>query len=325
GDNSREPVRSYLCAAWLRVVSFMKWRSKSLIKFQAASYSLIFASLYSVSGQSSPSPRTGHNAAWDLARGELVVFGGSVGSLPGLLPTDQTWVWNGTWTLKNPVNRPSARTYANMVYDGARQQVVLFGGWDGTTAFNDTWVWDGNEWSERFPTNPPSPRYFHGMAYDATRQEIVLFGGFDSTSHFDDTWVWSGTNWLRRNPVMSPSPRGIRQGMAYDGQEVILFSGEDFGGVAANDTWAWNGTNWNAWNPTTAPLNRYGHALAYDEVRKRITLFGGLGLNDTWVWDGANWAEQTPQQIPPGRLGQTLTFIPTRGALFLFGGDDEFP
>src|SRR5882762_6808608 len=76
GDNSREPVRSYLCAAWLRVVSFMKWRSKSLIKFQVVSYSLIFASLYSARGQSSPSPRSSHSAAWDAARGQVVVFGG---------------------------------------------------------------------------------------------------------------------------------------------------------------------------------------------------------------------------------------------------------
>src|SRR5205823_4135348 len=247
GDNSREPVRSYLCAAWLRVVSFMKWRSKSLIKFQAASYSLIFASLYSVSGQSSPSPRTGHNAAWDLARGELVVFGGSVGSLPGPLPTDQTWVWNGTWTLKNPVNRPSARVYANMAYDEARQRVVLFGGSEDTvTGLNDTWVWDGNEWSSRFATNRPFARLLHGMAYDAARQETVLFGGFDSGNRFDDTWVWNGTNWFNRSPVPSPSPRAIRQGMAYDKQrqEVILFGG-DFGGGSTNDTWAWTGTNWN--------------------------------------------------------------------------------
>ena len=95
-----------------------------MIPFQVALCAFTFAFLVSASAQSSPSPRSAHSAAWDAARGELVVFGG----FAGRLPTDETWVWNGTWTLKNPTNRPPARVYANMVYDEARQQVVLFGG-----------------------------------------------------------------------------------------------------------------------------------------------------------------------------------------------------
>src|SRR6267378_6318170 len=118
GHNSRGPVTWCLFALWLRVVSFMKWRSKPLIKFQVASCAFALASLFSANAQSSPTPRTGHNAAWDAARGELVIFGG----FDGPSPTDETWVWNGTWTLKNPATRPAARVYANMAYDEARQQ-----------------------------------------------------------------------------------------------------------------------------------------------------------------------------------------------------------
>ena len=156
GCNSREPRRSCLCAAWLHVVSFMKWRSKSLIKFQVVSCSLIFASLYSASGQSSPTPRASHSAAWDAARGQVVIFGGS----DGLSPTDETWIWNGLWTLKNPVDRPPPIAFANMAYDQVRQQVVLFGGsQDATSGLLDTWIWDGNVWTGRFATNPPPARF----------------------------------------------------------------------------------------------------------------------------------------------------------------------
>src|SRR6266699_6368748 len=102
----------------------MKRRSKSLIPFQVVSCVFAFAALVSASAQSSPTPRTAHSAAWDAARGQLVVFGG----FDGPSPTDETWVWNGTWTRKNPATRPSPRAYANMVYDEARHQVVLFGG-----------------------------------------------------------------------------------------------------------------------------------------------------------------------------------------------------
>src|SRR5438046_9905626 len=122
------------------------------------------------------------------------------------------------------------------------------------------------------------------MAYDSARQEIVLFGGYDSGNYFNDTWVWTGTNWLSRSPSTSPSATSVRQGMAYDGQrkEGILVGGELSGGEQTNETWTWNGTNWNSRNPTTVPITRFGHALAYDEARKRITLFGGSDLNDTW-------------------------------------------
>ncbi|PYJ93930.1 MAG: hypothetical protein DME23_25600, partial [Verrucomicrobia bacterium] len=285
------------------------------------SCSLIFASLYSASGQSSPMPRASHSAAWDAARGQVVIFGGS----DGLSPTDETWVWNGLWTLKNPVDRPPPIAFANMAYDELRQQIVLFGGsQDATSGLLDTWIWDGNDWTERFATNPPPARFLHGMAYDAARQEIVLFGGYDSGNYFNDTWVWTGTNWLSRSPSTSPSARSVGQGMAYDAQrqEVILFGGKLPGGEQTNDTWSWNGTNWSALSPATAPTIRSGHAVAYDEVRKRITLFGGSSLNDTWVWDGTNWLQRIPQRIPPARNGHTLTSVPPRGSLFLFGGND---
>jgi hypothetical protein len=112
--------------------------------------------------------------------------------------------------------------------------------------------------------------------------------------------------------------------MSYDKQrqEVILFGG-DFGDGSTNDTWAWTGTNWNIRIPATAPASRFGHALAYDEVRNGITLFGGSALNDTWVWEGTNWLQRTPQQVPPPRNGHTLTFVPTTQSLLLFGGGDE--
>src|SRR6266498_3936267 len=193
----------------------MKRRSKSSILFPVTPVVLVLAFLYSASGQPSPTPLSNHSAAWDAARGQLVVFGG----FNGPSPTDETWVWNGTWTRKNPATRPSPRAYANMVYEEARHQVVLFGGTrDGIFGLNDTWVWDGSDWSNWFPGNQPAPRFLHGMAYDAFRQEVVLFGGHDSGIDFDDTWVWNGTNWLNRFPATRPSPRGVAQGMAYDRQ-----------------------------------------------------------------------------------------------------------
>ena len=38
------------------------------------------------------------------------------------------------------------------------------------------------------------------------------------------------------------------------------------------DTWEWDGTDWAQRSPARSPTPRYGHAMAYDATRGRITL-----------------------------------------------------
>jgi hypothetical protein len=60
-----------------------------------------------------------------------------------------------------------------MVYDAARQRVVLFGGNQVVSGTNDTWEWDGSAWTQVADMGP-SPRWSFGMTYDAFRQRLVL-------------------------------------------------------------------------------------------------------------------------------------------------------
>ena len=74
----------------------------------------------------SPPERTVHAMAYDAARGQVVLFGGSGG---GSL-SNETWVWDGTdWVKKLPSMAPSARAYSAMAYDLVRERMVLFGGY----------------------------------------------------------------------------------------------------------------------------------------------------------------------------------------------------
>jgi hypothetical protein len=91
--------------------------------------------------------------AYDAARGQVVLFGGSCSS-GGL---NDTWVWDGAnWVQKFPATSPPARWAHAMAYDAARGQVVLFGGTGSSFFLNDTWVWDGTNWVQKFPATIPA-------------------------------------------------------------------------------------------------------------------------------------------------------------------------
>jgi len=125
----------------------------------------------------------------------MVVSGGGVTEYDEV---DETWLldWDGNdvvWTA-GPVG-PSARMGAGLVYDAARDLLVLYGGvgTHGSPIWpEDTWEWDGTAWSEHVVDGPP-PRYVHGMAWDAASCEVVLFGGiFDpggAGMPLDQTWT----------------------------------------------------------------------------------------------------------------------------------------
>src|SRR5207245_1800466 len=72
-----------------------------------------------------PPARAGAGMAYDIAAGQIVLFGGH--NANGIL--GDTWTWDGTaWTRQRPAHAPSARFEMGMTYDAARGQVVLFGG-----------------------------------------------------------------------------------------------------------------------------------------------------------------------------------------------------
>jgi len=76
------------------------------------------------------------------------------------------------------------------------------------------------------------------------------------------------------------------------------------------------------------PSERYGAAMAYDEVNGRLILFGGAEWNaglfydDTWSYNYSSneWAELNPPARPPPRFNPGVAYIPDREAILIFGG-----
>ena len=89
-----------------------------------------------------PSGRASVGMAFDAARGEIVMFGGTHGTGVRL---DDTWTWSRVWE-QHPAVSPSERDGMGMAYDEAHQVVVLFGGYH-PGVLGDTWTWDGALWT----------------------------------------------------------------------------------------------------------------------------------------------------------------------------------
>lgn len=189
--------------------------------------------------------------------------------------------------------RPSARYGHCMVYDGAHEQLVLFGGAtrrDGV-ALGDAWTLsleDSLVWRELHTDGPaPGPRLHAAAAFDERRHRLLIVGGFSSLGASEgDTWALSldGTPaWSRLNQAV-PSFAICEAGAAYDPDRDRLMV---FGGIVGQlllgsaialplaTPAAWESLAVGA-SPRPAP--RAFSAVAYDTYGKRLLVLGGLGV-----------------------------------------------
>lgn len=260
----------------------------------------------------SPSPRSGQAAAYDAARGKLVVFGGNDGSLP----LNDTWELDAQgWTQRSTALAPEPRFEASMAYDPVRGRVVLFGGSRGGYLYGDTWEYDGASWTRRDTVHAPGPRNLAGLAYDPVQGRMVLSGGnsFDGTP-YGDTWSYDGQDWTLLAtstaadcfgfgfcPNFLPAASG--KSMAFDPEVVARDGGSTQGGVFS-----------------------FGGVYASSGAGMS-TVYGTLGA---WELDDALWFTLDPYTQsgntasqsgePPGRSGAALAYDPSQDAMVVFGG-----
>jgi hypothetical protein len=109
-----------------------------------------------LSTPSAPSARAGAAMVYDEADGSTLLFGGcpSWGGVywsHDCTALGDTWILsNGSWTnvTSSLSVAPPARADAGIAYDSVDRAVVLFGGFDGTTVYNDTWTYAGGTWTQ---------------------------------------------------------------------------------------------------------------------------------------------------------------------------------
>lgn len=222
------------------------------------------------------------------------------------------------------LSTPPARHSAPLVYDSARDVIVMFGGLNTDAKgrgepFGDTWEFDGQQWRQ-VAISGPSPRIGHAMVYDSGRGVTLLFGGSGLDGYQGDTWAWDGDQW-RLLAATGPRPRG-RHAMAFDSSRgvAVLFGGAPRGG---DETWEWNGSEWSQ-RLVAGPSERTRVAMAYDSARDATVLFGGRNpdgsaLGDTWEWDGSAWRLVAETGATP-RSRAVMIYDPLHRVCRLFGG-----
>jgi cysteine-rich repeat protein len=271
----------------------------------AGTYALVGATWSQLASAAATPDRSQQVGAYDVARGQLVVYGGTSQNA-------DTWVWDAGGWSQRPAALPGQRAGMGLVEDLGRGQLVMFGGAAGGGPLAETWEWSGSSWRRHTPAVSPPATSVVAMTYDRARaRTVAVIAG--------QTWLWDGATWSLA-PAATPV---IDQGaLAYDaGREVSVLFGDE---PAA--TWEWDGVAWTERTPAVSPSGRAAHGMAYDDARAKVVLFGGVDLisgdtlDDTWEWDGSAWLERAAVQRPLGRQLHGMTYDPRRGAVVVYAG-----
>ncbi len=274
----------------------------------------------------SPTARSGMAMAYDPISKEVVLFGGF--SASGYL--DDTWTFDGktrSWTQQHPATAPPVRTAGNMAYDAVSHQLVLFGGYNGSTYLGDTWTWDGasSTWTQQNPAHPPVAVTGPSLFTDPLNGHADNFGGYDGFLYQLHTYQWTGSDWQLLQPKTTPGARGAAAaGLNAADHYVVLFGG--LADINPNNTWEWNGTNWIEESPAQQPVLLYDAGTAYDSMLKQVVLFGGgsggVDQNQTWEWTGSTWVTIVTPTTPAPRELHGMTFDQQGARIVMFGGQD---
>jgi hypothetical protein len=211
-----------------------------------------------------PQDRFNHAMALDGARGQVVLFGGNTNDQP--MPIGETWEWNGTsWTNRSggvSGPQPSERSEHTMVFDEARERVIMFGGQNtgffgvdcglGEPTCKDTWEWDGTNWTQPTIVDvdedlDPGERHSHAMAYSRLLEKSVMFGGGNN-----DTWLYDAGGNARPGHVIAIAyaAAGTGFGDGVDDEEILDVEARFVTGGSANADGAtllgWDVDGWRA-------------------------------------------------------------------------------
>lgn len=153
-----------------------------------------------------PPARADAMMAFSPALNATVLFGGL--SLNGFL--GDTWTFHaGTWTkvTSSGSSGPTPMRAATMVWDGADNELLEFGGYNSGTYYSASWWFDSGGWSPTGASGVAPPGVYGAeAAYDAADGYVLVFSGEASQGTLTTTWTFSGDHWTA---LISPPGSGL--------------------------------------------------------------------------------------------------------------------
>jgi hypothetical protein len=282
---------------------------------------------------------TRRDRGWLLLAGLVLGLAASAGggaSVAGRLATDARAASGGfsIGVTGGPIiipAKPTPRFGASMAYDGARGNVVLFGGealnnaTQTSTFYPDTWTWDGARWTLHAPAHSPSPRIGAAMAYDPVHRQVVLFGGQgpNGSPQPTDTWLWDGNDWTLATPSLVPIGT-FQQGMTFfPGTGTVLMHAVSLFGNSKH-VYSWDGRDWTDLPFASGPPSTsFDSGMSVDPVRPVAILLvydvNQPSGNQQWEFDGVTWTHRAVA-TPPRRAPVQMVADDQTHTIVIFGG-----
>ena len=220
----------------------------------------------------------------------------------------------------------------------SEDRIIMFGGYDGSNALGDTWLYEINEnrWTNLSPAiigGTLTARLGMGLVH-IDGDQVIMFGGWSpDTGFLGDTWLYdlSDNIWKQITPTVVGGTLSIRSNMSIcnigDGR-AIMFGGKS-GTNYLNETWLFEIAN-NTWTKLTPTVT--GGTLSERQCAgsdylgdNKIMIFGGsstIYYNDTWIYDISSneWTKHSPTYSGGVLSSMTATQIcrigENRAALF---------
>lgn len=252
---------------------------------------------------------------------------------------------------------PTQRRGASMVYDAKNKRFILFGGYNGTTRFNDVYSLSADDtyarWHKLSPTGtPPTAKNLAGAVFvrgttsgSVDKAYMVIWGGASPSDlnemHTLDLTTPDSEVWTTITQTNTPAARSyISQTMATKSTgtnttDIYLFGGSSV--ALVNDlqrcTFNVNTPTAVTWTTLAAdgavgsPSRRSGAGMVYDSANDRLIITSGYNdtiyLSDVWQYSlsGAAFTQITPTGTTPGgRENFNIGYDPVNQRAILMGG-----